>query len=110
MAGTFNVFEGFIAPSFSINDSIIYMQNNIFYTYYSIRTDSGWSVPAKLLSGNQRMHYFQSTNLNNSFASSYYEGSPLDGNISRVIVVNQDTILQSLGIPLNSSLQENDFT
>ncbi len=107
--GPFNVFEGFIAPSFSINDSIIYMQNNIFYTYYSIRTDSGWSVPAKLLSGNQRMHYFQSTNLNNSFASSYYEGSPLDGNISRVIVVNQDTILQSLGIPLNSSLQENDF-
>jgi len=107
--GPFTVFEGYIAPSLSINDSIIYMQNNIFYTYYSVRTDSGWSVPAKLLSSNQRMHYFQKTNLNNSFASSYYEGSLLDGNISRVIVVNQDTILQSLGIPLNSSAQENDF-
>ncbi len=107
--GPFNVFEGYIAPSLSINDSIIYMQNNIFYTYYSIRTDSGWSMPKKLLSSNQRMHYFQRTNLNNSFASSYYEGSPTDGNISRVIVVNQDTVLQSLGIPLNSSAQENDF-
>jgi len=107
--GPFNVFEGYIAPSLSINDSIIYMQNNIFYTYYSIRTNSGWSVPAKLLSSNQRMHYFQRTALYNSYASSYYEGSPSDGNISRVIVVNQDTILQSLGIPLNSSSQENDF-
>lgn len=107
--GPFNVFEGFIAPSLSINDSIIYMQNNLFYTYYSIRTDSGWSAPAKLLSSNQRMHYFQRTNLNNSFASSYYEGSPTDGNISKVIAVNPDTILQSLGIPLNSSAQENDF-
>ncbi|MFZ2864878.1 MAG: putative Ig domain-containing protein [Ignavibacteriaceae bacterium] len=107
--GPFTVFEGYIAPSLSVNDSIIYMQNNIFYTYYSIRTYSGWSVPAKLLSGNQRLHYFQRTNLNNSFASSYYEGSPLDGNISRVMVVNQDTILQSFGIPLNSSAQENDF-
>ena len=107
--GPFNVFEGYNAPTLSVNDSIIYMQNNIFYTYYSIRTDSGWSVPAKLLSSNQRMHYFQKTNLNNSYASSYYEGSPSDGNISKVIVVNQDTILQSLGIPLNSSAQENDF-
>lgn len=107
--GPFNVFEGYDAPRLSVNDSIIYMQNNIFYTYYSIRTDSGWSVPTKLLSSNQRMHYFQKTNLNNSFASSYYEGSPDDGNISKVIVVNQDTVLQSLGIPLNSSDQENDF-
>jgi hypothetical protein len=107
--GPFNVFEGYIAPSLSINDSTIYMQNNIFYTYYSIRTDSGWSVPAKVLSSSQRMHYFQKTNLNNFYASSYYEGSPSDGNISRVIVVNQDTTLQSLGIPLNSSAQENDF-
>jgi hypothetical protein len=107
--GPFNVFEGYIAPKLSVNDSIIYMQNNIFYTYFSIRTVSGWSVPVKLLSSNQRMHYFQRTNLNNSYASSYYEGSPSDGNISKVIVVNQDTILQSLGIPLNSAAQENDF-
>jgi len=107
--GPFNVFEEFTAPKLSVNDSIIYMQNNIFYTYFSNRTDTGWSVPTRLLSNNQRLHYFQSTNLNNSYASSYYEGSPTDGNISKLITVNQDTILQSLGIPLNSSDQENDF-
>lgn len=107
--GPFSVFEGYTAPKLSVNDSIIYMQNNIFYTYFSIRTDSGWNVPVRLLSNNQRMHYFQRTNLNNSYASSYYEGSPTDGDLCKVITVNQDTILQSLGIPLNSPVQENDF-
>ncbi|MCX6151429.1 MAG: putative Ig domain-containing protein [Ignavibacteriales bacterium] len=107
--GPFNVFEGYTAPKLSVNDSIIYMQNNVFYTYFSIRTDSGWSVPVRLLSKNLRTHYFQRTNLNNSYASSYYEGSPTDGNLSKLITVNQDTILQNLGIPLNSSMQENDF-
>jgi hypothetical protein len=107
--GPFNVFEGYTAPKLSINDSIIYMQSNIFFTYFSVRTDLGWSVPIKLLSNNQRMHYFQRTSLNNSYASSYYEGSPTDGDLCKVITVNQDTILQSLGIPLNSSIQENDF-
>ena len=107
--GPFNVFEGFIAPKLSVNDSIIYMQNNIFYTYYSIRTDSGWSVPVRLISKNLRTHYLQVTNFSNIYASSYYENSPTDGNLCKLIAVNQDTILQSLGIPLNSSIQENDF-
>ena len=107
--GPFDVFEGFIAPKLSVNDSIIYMQNNIFYTYFSIRTDSGWSVPVRLISKNLRTHYLQVTNFSNIYASSYYEGSPTDGNLCKLIAVNQDTILQSLGIPLNSSIQENDF-
>ena len=107
--GPFNVFEGFTAPKLSINDSILFLQNNLFYTYYSERTSTGWSVPVRLLAKNQRTHYFQKTNLNNSYASSYYEGSPTDGNLCKLITVNQDTILQSLGIPLNSSNQENDF-
>jgi hypothetical protein len=107
--GPFNVFEGFTAPKLSVNDSILYLQNNIFYTYLSIRTDTGWSVPVRFLSKNLCTHYFQKTNLNNAYASSYYEGSPTDGNLCKLITVNQDTILQSLGIPLNSSNQENDF-
>ncbi|MBI2417939.1 MAG: T9SS type A sorting domain-containing protein [Ignavibacteriales bacterium] len=107
--GPFDVFEGFIAPKFSINDSILYLQNSKFYTYYSKRTSTGWSAPVRLFSKNIRTHYFQMTNLNNFYASSYYEGSTADGNLSKLIVVNQDTLLQSLGAPLNSSNQENDF-
>lgn len=107
--GPFNVFEGFMAPKFSGNDSILYLQNKFFYTYFSVRTSTGWSLPVRLISKDQRTHYFQETNLNNSYASSYYEGSPSDGDICKVMVVNQDTILQSLGVPLNSTVQENDF-
>ena len=107
--GPFNVFEGFTAPKLSVNDSVLFLQNNEFYTYYSKRISTGWSVPARLISKSLRTHYYQQTNLNNSFASSYYEGSPKDGNLCKLITVNQDTILESLGIPLNSSMQENDF-
>ncbi|PKL88340.1 MAG: hypothetical protein CVV23_10740 [Ignavibacteriae bacterium HGW-Ignavibacteriae-2] len=107
--GPFNLFEGFTAPKLSVNDSVLFLQNNLFYTYYSKRTSTGWSVPVRLLSKNMRTHYFQQTNPDNSYASSYYEGSPRDGNLCKLITVNQDTILQSLGIPLNSSIQENDF-
>lgn len=107
--GPFDVFEGFIAPKFSVNDSILYLQNSKFYTYYAKRTSAGWSVPVRLFSKSLRTHYFQMTNLNNFYASSYYEGSTADGNLSKLIVVNQDTLLQSLGAPLNSSNQENDF-
>ncbi|RPI12722.1 MAG: T9SS C-terminal target domain-containing protein [Ignavibacteriae bacterium] len=107
--GPYNVFEGFIAPKFSPDDSVLYLQDNTFHTFYSKRTSTGWSVPVRLISQNLRTHYYQITDLNNFYASSYYEGSSSNGDISQLITVNQDTILQSLGIPLNSSLQENDF-
>jgi hypothetical protein len=107
--GPFNVFEGFTAPKLSVDDSILYVQNNNFFTFYSKRTITGWSVPVRLLAKNLRTHYFQKTDLNNSYASSYYEGSPANGDLSKLIIANQDTVLQSLGTPLNSLKQENDF-
>lgn len=106
---SFNAFEGFTAPKLSVNDSILYLQDNNFYTFYSKRISTGWSVPVRLLSKNLRTHYFQKTNFNNSYASSYYEGSPTDGNLCKLITINQDTLLQSLGLPINSVKQENDF-
>lgn len=102
-------FESFMAPSLSPDDSIIYLQDNTFHTFYSKRIAGGWSVPVRLLSPNMRTHYFRMTDLHNTFASSYYEGEPTDGNICQVIVSNGDTVLQSLGIPINTSSKENDF-
>jgi hypothetical protein len=107
--GPFNVFEGFTAPKLSVDDSILYLQDNKFYTYYAKRISTGWSVPVRLLAIDLRTHYFQQTNLNNSYASSYYEGSPDDGNLCKIITVDQDTVLQNLGTPLNSIKHENDF-
>ncbi|GAB1348655.1 hypothetical protein MASR1M107_08670 [Ignavibacteriales bacterium] len=107
--GPFNVFEGFMAPRFANNDSILFLQNNHFFTYIAKREGTGWSVPVRLLSNDIHTHYFQKSGLNNSYASSYYEGSPTDGNISKIITGLGDTVLQSLGAPVNSTSQESDF-
>jgi len=107
--GPTNVFEGFMAPKLSPNDSIMYLQDNSFHTYYSNRLSTGWSEPFRLITQNLKTHYLQKTDLNNFYISSYYEGSTSDGEICKLIMENGDTVFQNLGIPLNSSLQENDF-
>lgn len=107
--GPFVVFEGFVAPGLSINDSTIYMQrdtNNVSWSYYSIRNSSGWNVPVKLMSTNLQTHYFQETLLKN-----YYLASTPGGNsdICKLLINNNDTTFQSLGKPINNTATENDF-
>jgi len=107
--GPFVVFEGFVAPGLSINDSIMYMQkdvNGLGCTYYATRTSTGWSTPLRLLSSNLQSHYFQETQLKN-----YYVGSNPGGNtdICKLMINNQDTTIQSLGKPINTGVDENDF-
>ena len=107
--GPFVVFEGFVAPALSINDSIIYMQkdmNGLGCTYYSTRNSTGWDTPIRLLSSNLQSHYFRETQLKN-----YYLASNPGGNsdICRLVIHNSDTIIQSLGKPINTTATENDF-
>jgi len=103
------VFEGFMAPRFADNDSTLLLQDNHFYTYFSKRESSGWSTPVKLISTSLHTHYLQKTGLNNYFSSSYYEGSGGVGDICKVENISGNPVLVDLGIPLNSSMQENDF-
>jgi hypothetical protein len=107
--GPENLFEGFMAPKLSPDDSIIYLQDNTFHAYYSKRLSTGWSVPVRLISQNLKTHYLQETETNNFYISTYYEGSASDGEICKLKMENGDTVFQNLGRPLNSSLQENDF-
>jgi len=107
--GPFVVFEGFVAPGLSVNDSIMYIQkdvNGLGCTYYATRTSTGWSTPVRLLSSNLQSHYFQETQLKN-----YYVASNPGGNtdICKLVINNQDTTIQSLGIPINTNADENDF-
>lgn len=102
-------FEGFMAPALSVNDSIIYMQkniNNIACTYYSTRNDTGWSIPARLFSTNVQSHYFQETQSKNYFLASNPNGN---SDLCKLIINNTDTIIQSLGSPINKIITENDF-
>jgi len=105
------VFEGFVCPALSVNDSIMYMQKDldgVACTYYSTRTITGWSVPVRLLSTNQQVHYFQQTNLNNYYFASTVPNTS-NSDICKLIISNSDTIIQGLGLPINTSAIENDF-
>lgn len=107
--GPFIIFEGFVAPGLSMNDSTIYMQRDTLgtsWTFYSTRNSTGWSTPVKLLSTNMQTHYFQETQLKN-----YYLASTPGGNsdICRLVIHNSDTTIQSLGVPINNLQTENDF-
>jgi len=111
--GPFTIFEGFVAPGLSMNDSTIYMQRdtfinnvNVSWSYYSTRNSTGWNTPVKLLSTNMQTHYFQETQLKN-----YYLASTPGGNsdICKLSIHNSDTTILSLGKPINKTETENDF-
>jgi hypothetical protein len=112
--GPFIVFEGYMAPALSVNDSIIYIQKNLNNnadpcTYFSIRNDSGWSTPVRFLSTDLRTHYFQETTLKNFYVSSILPTSPGNSDICMLITHNSDTTIQSFGMPVSTSASENDF-
>jgi hypothetical protein len=107
--GPFVVFEGFVAPGLSVNDSTLYMQkdtNGIACTFYSSRISTGWSIPKKLLTSNLQSHYFQETQLKNCYLASTPNGN---SDICRLVINNQDSTIQSLAKPINNTATENDF-
>lgn len=113
--GPFVAFEGYIAPSLSVNDSIMYMQksinnNSITCTFYSVRKNSGWTEPRRLLSTNLHSHYFQETNLHNYYTASVSPDSlATNSDLCKLVIHNSDTTIQNLGKPINTSATENDF-
>jgi hypothetical protein len=105
------VFEGYMAPALSVNDSVMYMQKNLngtACTYYSTRNSSGWSIPIRRLSTNLATHYFQETNLKNYYLSTTFPGPSLR-DISLLLINGTDTIIKNLGSPINTSSNEGDF-
>jgi hypothetical protein len=110
--GPFSVFDGYAAPRLTANDSTMYIQTNIrdfSTTYYSKRTSAGWSTPAKLLTTSQQTHYFQTTKLNNSYLSSNLPSDPSQRDICKLTTTNSDTLIQGLGMPINTGYDENDL-
>ena len=99
------VFENYVCPSLANNDSIMFLQRDII-TYYSQRTDTGWTKPQRLLSTNNQAHYFQE-----GLNKNYYMASDISGNsdLCKLVINNNDTIIHNLGKPINTSITENDF-
>jgi hypothetical protein len=112
--GPYLVFDGYMAPALSINDSIIYMQKNLngtaatACTFYSRRNSAGWSNPVRLLSTDLATHYFRETNLKNYYLSTTFPGPSLR-DISILKINGTDTIVKNLGLPISTSANEGDF-
>jgi hypothetical protein len=112
--GPFVVFNGYMAPALSVNDSIIYMQKNLngtaatACTYYSTRNSTGWSIPKRLLSTNLATHYFRGTNLKNYYLSTTFPGTSLR-DLSILSINGTDTIINNLGAPISTRSNEGDF-
>ena len=109
--GPFVVFEGFMDPALSPNDSILYMETNVntFATaYYSVRNSTGWSTPVRRLSTSQFIHYFQETNLKNFYMSATFPGIS-SKDLGYLQINGKDTTIINLGKPINTNMNENDF-
>jgi hypothetical protein len=109
--GPFVVFEGFMDPALSPNDSIMYMETNVntFATaYYSVRNSTGWSTPVRRLSTSQFTHYFQETNLKNCYLSATFPGL-WSKDLAYLQINGTDTMTINLGKPINTNMDENDF-
>jgi hypothetical protein len=112
--GPFVVFDGYMAPALSVNDSIIYMQKNLngtaatACTFYSTRNTTGWSIPRRRLSTNLATHYFRETNLKNYYLSTTFPGPSLR-DLSILLINGTDTIIKNLGAPISTSSNEGDF-
>ncbi len=112
--GPYLVFDGYMAPALSINDSIMYMQKNLngtaatACTFYSRRNSAGWSNPVRLLSTDLATHYFRETNLKNYYLSTTFPGTSLR-DISILKINGTDTIVKNLGLPISTNANEGDF-
>ena len=109
--GPFVVFEGFMDPALSMNDSIMYMETNIntFATaYYSVRNSTGWSAPVRCVSTSQQTHYYLETNLKNYYMSATFPGIA-SKDLGYLEINGTDTTINNLGKPINTNMNENDF-
>lgn len=110
--GPFNLFENHMAPRLSANDSTIYMLNNcndFSTTYFSVKGATAWSLPQKLLNTTQQTHYYQTTGLGNAYLSSNLLATPTQRDICKLNINGSDTLIQSLGLPINTTYDENDL-
>ena len=109
--GPFVVFEGFMDPALSMNDSIMYMETNVstFATaYYSVRNSTGWSAPVRCVSTSQQTHYYLETNLKNYYMSATFPGIS-SKDLGYLQINGTDTTIKNLGKPINTTMDENDF-
>lgn len=102
------LFEGYAAPALSVTGDTMYVETN-FETYISVKDDSVWTEPGRILTGLDSAHYFQGTWKGNYYISTKSGKGAGLSDWCRVIITGADTASLSLGRPLNSGGENLDF-
>ncbi|HEX2969791.1 MAG TPA: hypothetical protein VHO46_11880 [Bacteroidales bacterium] len=110
--GPFKMFEG-CAPALSVTgDTMFFERNDIENNpeiYMSVKTGTKWSRPKRILAGINRAHYLQQTGIGDYYISSAPESGEGKNDWCRVLISKADTIVQSLGKPLNNIADNLDY-
>ena len=110
--GPFDLFEGY-APAFSVTGDTMYFERKGFenesYTYISIKNGTGWGNPKRILTQLDTAHYYQSTTNGNKYISSKPANGAGLSDWCKVSINGSDTTVLSLGRPLNTGGENQDF-
>jgi hypothetical protein len=106
--GPVTLFEGYAAPALSVNSDTMYIERN-FETYISVKKDSVWTNPKRILTELDSAHYYQVTRNRNYYISTKSGKGAGLSDWCRVLINGADTIAISTGRPLNSSGEDLDF-
>lgn len=114
--GPFNLFPGYLAPALSVNSDTMYFQNDtiqnnniVYQTFFSVRNETGWGNPQRVLANLNSAHYLQVTNNGHYYISSISNAGNGAADWCRLFVNGTDTTAISLGLPLNTAGDNLDF-
>lgn len=107
--GPFNLFEGYCAAALSVTGDTMYIQNSEVETFFSVKNGSNWSNPQRILANLNLVHYLQVTNNGNYYVSTIFNPGEGTKDWCKLLINGIDTAAVSLGKPLNSAGDENDF-
>jgi hypothetical protein len=110
--GPFDLFSGY-APALSLTGDTMYFERKDLEkkseTYISVKTESGWDNPKRILINLNKAHYYQVTKKGNEYISSIAgNGSGLN-DWCKIVITGADTTASSLGRPINTSGENLDF-
>jgi hypothetical protein len=110
--GPFDLFSGY-APALSLTGDTMYFERKDLEkkseTYISVKTESGWDNPKRILINLNKAHYYQVTKKGNEYISSITgNGSGLN-DWCKIVITGADTTASSLGRPINTSGENLDF-
>ncbi len=102
------LFDGFMGPALSITGDTLFIEREP-HMYFSIRENSGWSVPRPIFSSIESAHYLQVTNKGNYYISAKSASSVGASDWSKIQITGKDTVAKSLGFPINRVIDDLDF-